>query len=50
MMFDIDDFKLYNDQFSHIGGDYCLRAIADSIKTAYPSIYIDMVGKNFYFS
>lgn len=37
MMFDIDDFKLYNDQYSHIGGDYCLKAIADCVRKAFPS-------------
>ena len=37
MMFDIDDFKLYNDQYSHIGGDYCLKAIADSVRKTFPS-------------
>ena len=42
IMFDIDDFKLYNDQFSHIGGDYCLRAIADSVKKAFPSLSLDL--------
>ena len=37
MMFDIDNFKLYNDQYSHIGGDYCLKAIADCVRKAFPS-------------
>lgn len=37
MMFDIDDFKLYNDQYSHIGGDYCLKGIADCVRKAFPS-------------
>ena len=41
MMFDIDDFKLYNDQYSHIGGDYCLISIADSIRKAFPSPTLD---------
>lgn len=41
LIFDIDDFKLYNDQFSHIGGDYCLKAIADSVRKAFPSPNLD---------
>lgn len=41
MIFDIDDFKLYNDQFSHIGGDYCLKSIADSVRKAFPSPGLD---------
>lgn len=52
MMFDIDDFKLYNDQYSHIGGDYCLKAIADSIRKAFPSPSIDFYrygGEEFLF-
>ena len=52
MMFDIDDFKLYNDQYSHIGGDYCLKAIADSIRKAFPSPSLDFYrygGEEFLF-
>lgn len=41
MMFDIDDFKLYNDQYSHIGGDYCLKGIADCIRKVFPSPTLD---------
>ena len=41
MMFDIDDFKLYNDQFSHIGGDYCLKSIADAVRKTFPSPTLD---------
>ena len=41
MMFDIDDFKLYNDQYSHIGGDYCLKAVADCIRKSFPSPNLD---------
>ena len=37
MMFDIDEFKLYNDQFSHIGGDYCLKSIAECVRNTFPS-------------
>ena len=51
-MFDIDDFKLYNDQYSHIGGDYCLKAIADSIRKAFPSPSLDFYsygGEEFLF-
>ena len=52
MMFDIDDFKLYNDQYSHIGGDYCLKAIADCIRKAFPSPSLDFYrygGEEFLF-
>lgn len=41
IMFDIDEFKLFNDQFSHIGGDNCLRLIADSIRKAFPTPNLD---------
>ena len=41
MMFDIDNFKLYNDQYSHIGGDYCLKAIADCVRKTFPSPTLD---------
>ena len=41
VLFDIDDFKLYNDQFSHVGGDFCLKAIADAIRTAFPTPNLD---------
>lgn len=41
MMFDIDEFKLYNDQYSHIGGDYCLKSIADCIRKTFPSPTLD---------
>ena len=36
VMFDIDNFKLYNDTFSHPGGDYCLVSIADALRKAFP--------------
>lgn len=52
MMFDIDDFKLYNDQYSHISGDYCLKSIADCIKKAFPSPSLDFYrfgGEEFLF-
>ena len=41
IMFDIDNFKEYNDQFSHPGGDYCLRNVADSIRKQFPSPNLD---------
>ena len=41
VMFDIDNFKEYNDQFSHPGGDYCLRNVADSIRKQFPSPNLD---------
>ncbi len=40
-LFDIDDFKLYNDQFSHLGGDYCLKSICDAIRQEFPSPSLD---------
>ena len=41
IMFDIDNFKQYNDQFSHLAGDVCLRSIADAIRKAFPSPDLD---------
>ena len=41
IMFDIDDFKKYNDQFSHVGGDRCLRSVSDAIRAAFPSPNLD---------
>ena len=41
IMFDIDEFKLFNDQFSHIGGDNCLRLVAESIRKAFPLPSLD---------
>ena len=40
-MFDIDNFKDYNDQFSHLAGDYCLKSITDAIRKAFPSPDLD---------
>lgn len=40
-MFDIDNFKDYNDQFSHLAGDYCLKTIADAIRKAFLSPNLD---------
>ena len=41
IMFDIDNFKEYNDQFSHPGGDYCLRSVADAVRKEFPSPNLD---------
>ena len=41
VMFDIDNFKEYNDQFSHLAGDYCLKTIADGIRKTFPSPDLD---------
>ena len=41
ILFDIDNFKQYNDQFSHLGGDYCLRSIADAVRTEFASPSLD---------
>lgn len=41
VMFDIDNFKEYNDQFSHPGGDYCLRSVADAIRKQFQSPDLD---------
>ena len=35
VMFDIDNFKEYNDYFSHQVGDGCLKAITNSIKKSF---------------
>ena len=41
IMFDIDNFKEYNDQFSHPGGDYCLRSVSDAIRREFQSPNLD---------
>lgn len=41
IMFDIDNFKEYNDQFSHPGGDYCLRSVADAVRKEFKSPNLD---------
>lgn len=35
IMFDIDNFKEYNDQFSHLGGDYCLKVITEAVRVEF---------------
>ena len=41
IMFDIDNFKEYNDQFSHPGGDYCLRSVSDAVRREFQSPNLD---------
>ena len=41
VLFDIDDFRLYNNQFSHLGGDYCLKSICDAIRRKFVSPNLD---------
>lgn len=41
VLFDIDDFRLYNNQFSHLGGDYCLKSICDAIRNEFKSPNLD---------
>ena len=41
ILFDIDNFKQYNDQFSHLGGDYCLKSIAEAVRTEFASPSLD---------
>ena len=33
MMIDIDFFKQYNDHYGHVGGDDCLKRVANALKT-----------------
>lgn len=40
-LFDIDDFRLYNNQFSHLGGDYCLKSLCDAIRREFSSPNLD---------
>ena len=41
IIFDIDDFKLFNDTFTHSAGDYCLKSICDGIRSEFPSPDLD---------
>lgn len=41
IIFDIDDFKHYNDNFSHSAGDFCLKNVADAIRTEFNSPNLD---------
>ncbi len=41
VLFDIDDFRLYNNQFSHLGGDYCLKSLCDAVRREFPSPDLD---------
>ncbi|WP_182331341.1 sensor domain-containing diguanylate cyclase [Chromobacterium violaceum] len=34
LMIDIDYFKLYNDHYGHVSGDYCLREVAQAIRSS----------------
>ena len=41
IMFDIDSFKEYNDQFSHLGGDYCLKTITNGVRELFKTPNLD---------
>ncbi|UTH75857.1 MASE1 domain-containing protein [Chromobacterium sp. IIBBL 290-4] len=34
LMIDIDFFKLYNDHYGHVSGDYCLREVSQAIRSS----------------
>ena len=41
VLFDIDDFRLYNNQYSHLGGDFCLKSLCDAIRKEFPTPNLD---------
>ena len=44
LFIDIDDFKQYNDQYGHIAGDDCLKAVASAIRQV-PKRSHDLVAR-----
>jgi two-component system, chemotaxis family, response regulator WspR len=44
IMVDVDHFKKFNDQYGHVAGDDCLKAIADSLTDELPR-KTDFVGR-----
>ena len=41
LLFDVDNFKQYNDQFSHPAGDHCLRSVCEAVRKTFPSPNLD---------